>query len=151
LAFSAWGLDIDYESDPQPMRKREELERYVYQLSVLVETQIEELSEFIPPPELEKIRSDHYSWKINRDVKCAEAGRNTDYQFAELDCLAVATEKYFEAFELRLAELESATVKDKPLESSASNSELEENREKVLHAPRQDLPPSNKAMKTDAE
>ncbi len=85
---------------------RYELDVYIHQITALCDSQIEELAGVISPDDVERLRSEHYSWKTNRDIFCADAGRNSSDPLRDLECLSELTEEYFEQRELQLAEEE---------------------------------------------
>ena len=57
----------------RPLDVRSQLEAYVYRLTAICDTQIDEIARMIPPQEVEQIRKEHYAWKLDRDLRCAEA------------------------------------------------------------------------------
>jgi len=64
------------EGNPCSVGPRYELEVYNHSLPWLCDIQIEEIASFLPPLEAEALRNEHYAWKLQRDVDCAEADRN---------------------------------------------------------------------------
>ncbi len=84
---------------------RPALEAYLHELMVQVEAQIEEIAAAIPPREVERLRSEHYAWELQRDTYCADAGRNSTNELRELECLAELTSQYFDRRELEISKL----------------------------------------------
>lgn len=72
----------------------------------------------IPPGEVERLRSQHYAWKLHRDIHCADAGRNASDELGELQCLADLTSQYFDRREIELSEIEARRA-DVPGEESS--------------------------------
>jgi len=89
------------------------LELYVYHLTWLLDTQIDEIAEIIPEHEVEKLRKDHYTWKIERDIRCAKIGRMESGELRELECLAELSEAYYDRRETEISDLESIRNKEK--------------------------------------
>jgi hypothetical protein len=85
---------------------RESLESYVYQLDLQCDSQIDDLASLVPLRDVERLRAEHYAWRVWRDVSCAHAGRDSSDPLAELNCRSDATGAYFDRRELEIAELE---------------------------------------------
>ena len=92
---------------PPSVDKRQALERYNYEIDNIIEAQIEKISTLDPSSKLKRLREAHYSWKLRRDLRCAENGRLSSDRFAELECRAAAAEDYYEELEARIAALEN--------------------------------------------
>ena len=81
--------------DSNPSKRRYDLELYIYQFTALLDTQIEEISEFLSEGEIQDLRAEFYTWKIERDVHCSRIGRTEPGEFRELECLEELTEAYY--------------------------------------------------------
>ena len=88
--------------------QRRALEMYVHHLTALCDSQIEEISTMTPKHEVEKLRSDHYAWKLDRDLRCAATARSESGELRELECLAELSEEYFDRRESEIAELQAS-------------------------------------------
>lgn len=85
---------------------RYDVETHVHQLTILSDLQIEQIAATRSADEARRLRSEHYAWKLNRDVRCAEVGRRSSDAFAELDCLSAQSEEYLTRRAAELAESE---------------------------------------------
>lgn len=95
------------DGEPRVGDRRYELEMYVHQLTAFCDLQIEEIASAIASADIEALHSEHYAWKLNRDIYCAEAGLNSSDELGELNCLAEWTEEYFERRDVEIAEIEA--------------------------------------------
>ena len=119
MALLLCGLSVEQEADTTNTTsndRRYELELYIHQLTELCDMQIEELSKLISEDEIKDLRKEHYAWKLDRDIRCAEIGRTDPNEFSELECLAGASEAYFERRELEIVALEERRAESKPSE-----------------------------------
>ncbi|MCH9015883.1 MAG: hypothetical protein IH877_09395 [Gemmatimonadetes bacterium] len=107
-------VEID-DSQEDPSDRRYELEQYVYDLTWICDIQINEIAAMIPEREVEKLRNDHYVWKIDRDIQCAKIGRTESGELREFECLAELSEAYFTQRELEISDLESLRDKQKSI------------------------------------
>jgi len=104
--------DLGLEPTPFP---QEEVETYIYQITAAIEIRIEEIAKTLPPADVEKLRKEHYAWKLRRDLECAEKARNgvDPRLFLELDCLAMSSTEYL-ADELKVTDVEEFVRKIDP-------------------------------------
>ena len=129
IAMFLCATDIEHiaeDGEPNHSDRRYGLELYVYQLTSLLDMQIDEIAEMIPEQEVEKLRSDHYTWKIERDIQCAKVGRTEPGELRELECLAELSEVYFERHEIEIGNLEiQRKKKDDPKQEVTPNNVLQ--------------------------
>ena len=79
-ALIVFGADAEARSLEEELSirtERERLEIYVYQITLLCDSQIEEIAAAIPTERVEALRRDHYVWKLDRGIYCSEAGRHS--------------------------------------------------------------------------
>jgi uncharacterized protein YecT (DUF1311 family) len=93
------------EIEAQPSSARRSLEVYFQQLDPLTDDHIAELSKFLSPPELERLRVEHEAWRSDRDRQCSDAAMNESGGMRELNCLVDITETYLER---RMVQLQAA-------------------------------------------
>jgi hypothetical protein len=86
--------------------KRAELDRYVFQLSAVIESQIEEIASLIPDSDVDRLRETHAGWKLARDADCLIQGNRDAWELSELECLSIKLEDYYQAREMEIADLE---------------------------------------------
>ncbi len=115
IFLCATDIELVAEDDEaNPSDPRYDLELYVYQLTSLLDDQLEEIAVMIPKHEVEKLRNDHYAWKIERDIQCAKIGRTEPGELRELECLSELSEVYFDQRELEIIDLEDVREKTTP-------------------------------------
>jgi hypothetical protein len=90
-----------------PSDQHRKLELYVHHITALCDLKIDEISTMIPKKEVETLRSDHYAWKLDRDVRCAATARSEAGELRELECLAELSEEYLDRRESEIAEIEA--------------------------------------------
>jgi hypothetical protein len=88
--------------------QRSAFERFVYHLTVICDGQIDDIAALIPEQAVASLRDEHYAWKLERDIMCAEIARTEPGELRELHCLSEATSEYFDWRELQIGELEEA-------------------------------------------
>ena len=97
----ALSLEPDQPADEQDLHhQRDALAVYVHRLTTIIDGMIEEIAAHIPTAEAEKLRADQYRWKVDRDVSCAAAGRDSSGLLAELECLSERSETRYSELEL---------------------------------------------------
>jgi hypothetical protein len=110
------GPSVEQEADTTDTTsndRRYDLELYIHQVTEFCDMQIEEIAALISESETEELRKEHYAWKLERGIKCAEVGRTDPDEFSELECLAQDSESYFEKREREIAELKERRAKSK--------------------------------------
>jgi len=86
--------------------KRAELDRYVSELTAVIESQIEEIASLIPDSDVDRLRETHTGWTLARDSDCLIQGNRDAWELSELECLSIKLEDYFQAREMEIADLE---------------------------------------------
>lgn len=104
----------DAKSDRAATDPRYKLEMYVYETTTLCDMKVDEIASAIPPNEVANLRDEHDAWKLDRDTRCAEVGRNVSGRLRELKCLLNLSGEYLAQRKAQLAEIEAEQINDRP-------------------------------------
>ena len=105
--------------------KREILERYNHEVDGVIELQIQEIAALVPTGEIERLRKNHYAWKLERELECSEKGRSESDRLAELECRSKAAEIYYQDLELRIVALEEKRDDRVPMPDTPHNKPMQ--------------------------
>ena len=94
-----------------PSQERAALDEYVHEVTTLCDQNVEEIIPQLSVAAAGDLRASHYRWKLDRDVSCAAAGRESPDPLAEPLCLADRLSERYDELELLLYKLEPLSVK----------------------------------------
>ncbi len=123
-ALCALAVDDPGSDDAKRAAERASYQAYVDALDSQCDMQIEDLAAMIPTDQIKALRSEHYDWRLQRDLRCADTGRKSSDELAELCCLSKVTSDYYDRRELQIREIEARRAKTQGTNADSPSSEM---------------------------